>query len=178
MIKRRSKEAFTLLEILVCIFIIGLVGVVVGTKGHQLLAYHRFRCTVQTFGLDLGRFQVLSMIGNADIVCTVVEEGSSFRVFWKSDSPLPIEPSALSYKLEGVKHIEFEGKRVAKLEFSLFSSGRISPPSALTFVSSREEKAVTVDLTYPLYLKEGRVKPENFNFIPSYPIRKKDIIDK
>ncbi len=178
MIKKKVKRAFTLLEILVCLAIISLVSVLVGTKGHQLLSYHEFRSISQTFLLDLGRFQILSMTSGSDVVCRITKEASGCFVHWQVEASLPVEQGALSYELKGVEKIQFQGKLVKDLEFTLFSSGRISPASLITFISKKEEKTLSIDLAYPFYIKEGLVKSLSLVSPPLYPIRKKDLIDK
>lgn len=175
--KRRSKRAFTLLELLVCIVIISLVSVLVGTKGHQLLAYHQFRSTSQTFLLDLGRFQILSMAGGFDITCKLTKSSSAYLVEWQAETSLPIEKGSLSYELKGVQRIEIQGKPVRDLEFTVFSSGRIDPTLCMTFISKKEEKSLSIDLTYPFYLKEGTIKITSLS-PPIYPVSRKDILDK
>ena len=178
MIKKEIKRAFTLLEILVCLAIISLVSVLVGTKGHQLLSYHQFRSISQTFLLDLGRFQILSMASGSDVVCRITKEASGCFIRWQADASLPVEQGALSYELKGVEKIQFQRKEVKDLEFTLFSSGRISPASLVTFISKKDGKALSIDLAYPFHVKEGAAKSPSLASPPSYPIRKKDFIDK
>lgn len=178
MINKRVKKAFTLLEILVCLAIISLVSVLLGTKGHQLLSYHQFRSISQTFLLDLGRFQILSMASGSDVLCKIKKEPSGWFVRWQADAALPIEQGALLYELKGVENILFQEKAVKEFEFTVFSSGRISPASLLTFVSKKEEKPLIIDLSYPFYIKEGGGQHPTSGSQPPYPTRKKDFIDK
>ena len=178
MIKKKIKKAFTLLEILVCLAIISLVSVLVGTKGHQLLSYHQFRSISQTFLLDLGRFQILAMTSGSDIICKIIKEASGYVIHWDPEAVLPLEQGALSYALKGVEKIQLQGKVVNEFDFTLLSSGRIFPVSHITFVSKKEEKVLSIDLAYPFYVKEGVIKNSPPLFLPFYPTRKKDFIDK
>ncbi|MBS0628547.1 MAG: prepilin-type N-terminal cleavage/methylation domain-containing protein [Verrucomicrobia bacterium] len=178
LIKKRVKRAFTLLELLVCLAIISIVGVLVGTKGHQLLEHHQFRSTVQNFLLDLGRFQVLSMTCGSDIVCRITQDVSGCKVHWELETSLPVEREALSYGLKGVEALQFQGKPTKEVEFILFSSGRISPTHLITFIPKKEDKRLNIDLVYPFYLKEGLIKKFKTLSAPVYPSRKKDFIDK
>jgi hypothetical protein len=162
----------------VCLTIISLVSVLVGTKGHQLLSYHQFRTISQTFLLDVGRFQILSMASGSDVVCKITKNPAGCFIEWRADAPLPLEQGALSYELKGVEKVQFQGKAVKELEFTLFSSGRIFPASPITFFAKKEEKVLTIDLSYPFYINEGLIKREFLLSAPVYPVRKKDLFDK
>jgi len=174
MITKKSKKGFTLLEILVCFVVIALVSTLLGTKGHDLIAYHRFRCEMQSFLLDLGRFRIVSMAQGCDITCKIQKTEKHYLISWESDAPLPLEKAGMSYELQGIKKMIFSGKEVREFEVNLFSSGRISPQVLLTFVPKREEKSLTVDFAYPSYLKAASGSKTVSLTPPPYPVRKKD----
>ena len=171
--KRHRSRGFTLLELMVCLGIISLMGSLVATKGYQLFSYHQFRCISQTFLADLNRWQIVAMAQGCDVKCKIQENGSIYKVQFEPDMPV-MGVERLNYELKCAEKMQFQGKILKKFEFTLFSSGRISDQGVLTLIPKQEEKALSIDLSYPVVLEES--KSTAFfqkRIIPSYPKRKK-----
>ena len=113
----------------------------------------------------------------SDITCQISKEKDGYRVTWKPDAPIKTEGMTLSYLLKGVKEITLQGKAKSSLEFTLFSSGRVSSLEMLTLISKEQEKAISLDLTYPASFIEGSFNPsyksalQKSNTLP-YPEKK------
>jgi prepilin-type N-terminal cleavage/methylation domain-containing protein len=149
MTKPVKRKAFTLLELMVCLVLIGLLGALIGIKGVDLLAHHRFRSTMQTWLLDVGRAQILAMHQKCDVVCTLKKRQEvGYQVILESDSPTF---SPTSYVWKDVEKITLQGKIVDTLAITFSPSGRISPVGIVQIVPRKEEKdTVFLDLSYPM----------------------------
>lgn len=177
--KTRKRKTFTLLELMICLVLIGTISSAVFVKGSQLVQHHRFKCAAQTFLLDLKRWRILAMTTGADVTCKIKKEGKNFLISWHPDFSLAKEES--SYGLTETREVYLKGKAVdTLLTFTIFSSGRISSPDFLTLEPKDKENALTLDLSYPRFFEIG---PFNLSMktalerssAPIYPERKKDM---
>ncbi len=171
-LKRIKRRAFTLLELMVCLAIIGLLGAVVGIKGVELLAHHRFYGSLQTWLFDIQRLQILAMNQGVDVICIIKKnEKGTFHAFLESDSPsFPLS----SYELKEVAKLDFQGKSVTQLQVTFFSSGRIFPTGILKIEAEREkEPPVFLDFAYPIIFQTNLIKNSHAFIPPPYPERRK-----
>lgn len=178
-LRNKRSHCFTLLELLVALGIIAILGTLVSIQGKDLLSYHRFRSSTQCFLFDLNRYQLLAITQNSDITCKISQIKGSCKVQWQGEAPLPVSPKELAYNSPGIEKLLLNGKNVSEIEFTIFSSGRISPINKISFASKTQE--ATIDLTYPKYLENSEYSPSYFSFTPSHPNKKRnlyDVIDK
>jgi hypothetical protein len=164
----QSKKNFTLLEILVALFLIGFVGAVVGKGCYELFSHYQYKMGVQKFSSDIRQFQMFAMTHGCDVECKLQKEKGEYKVLWRPDIAL-LEPKKLYYPLKGVDRLSFSEKD-GFLEFTIFSTGRISFSSPITFFSKK--KSLSLDLLYPLNPPGESVKQVSLQ-MPSYPELKK-----
>ena len=172
-------KAFTLLELMVCLVLIGLLGALIGVKGIDLLAHHRFRSSLQTWLLDVGRAQILAMHQKCDVVCTLSKtQDGRYRAILVSDSPMF---SSSVYHWKDVAKISFEGKPIDTLSIAFSPTGRIFPQGILQIIPRREEKdTIFLDLSYPVVFHTNAMVYSALQppFFPQKEKKLSDSVDK
>lgn len=170
---RSKKRAFTLLELMICIALIGLLGSILGIKGADLLSHHRFHSSLQTWLFATQRLQILSMNQGADVICTIKKDKDGhFKAFLESDSPTL---ASEVYELKEVFQISFENKPVKEFHVTFFSSGRIFPTGLLKVETSKEnETPLFLDLSYPVAFQSKNLKRSHALIPPPYPERRNE----
>lgn len=158
------------MELMICLAIIGLLGALLGTKGTDLLAYHQFQSSMQTFLLDIQKWQILSMTQGSDVVCRIQKKNGKYFVYVEPENQI----GSLTYELKEVSKLFFEGKPVENFQMTLLSSGRVFP-SGLLKVETKAEKAFCIDFSYPKALLEGSFKKSPFPSLPIYPEKRKEV---
>ena len=172
--KKSKKKAFTLIEMMICITLIGLLGSVMGIKAMDLLARHRFQGSLQTWLFDFQRARLLAMNQEADIVCRVRKNSrGEFVASLESDSP-SFAPSV--HFLKEVKSITLDRNPQKDLCITLYSSGRADPSGLLEMQPKRSLGfSLFLDLSSPLaFTQEPRITEHGF-IPPKYPQRSSSI---
>ena len=147
---KRKKQAFTLLELMVCLALIALLGGLLVIQGQGLIAHHRFSNALHTLLADLHRAQIVAMTQGRDGVCKLVKE----KGHWGAQIVFEVQTTPpMNHELLELNKLAFQGSPVESFQFSLLSSGRIIPSGKLTFFSSQGEEAIEIDLSYPMHLK-------------------------
>lgn len=177
--KRIKNKAFTLLELMVCLVLISLLGAIIGIKGIDLLAHHRFRSTLQTWLLDIGRAQILAMYQKCDVICILKKRAEGgYQANIESDSP-SFSPS--SYIWKDVALLNFQGKPVELFCITFSPAGRISPLGILQIVPYKGEKdAIFLDLSYPVVFHTNPIKTTSLQppFFPTKEKKISELVDK
>jgi hypothetical protein len=113
------------------------------------------------------------MTQNTDITCEIIKEKDYYKVTWSPEGPLPVSTKHLSYNLPHTEKLLLGDKEMSKIEFTIFSSGRIFPAEKISFISPSQEKKVFIDLIYPKYLQNTE-SSSYFSFIPLFPKKKNE----
>ena len=173
-LKRSKRKGFTLLELMVCLAIIGLLGAILGIKGVDLLAHHRFYSSLQTWFFDVQRMQILAMNQGSDVVCTIKKNQEGvYQACLESDSP-SFQKSV--HDLKEVSQFSFQSKPLVDLQVTFFSSGRIAPTGLLKIDPKREsEPPVYLDLSYPIAFQTNPKKKSNSQIPPAQPEKRKEL---
>ena len=138
---RNKKYSFSLLEILIALSIISLLASLFSFKILDLIKDYKFKKTVEMLKEDLTRIKVLCITHQCDCDIKIYKSKNnyyfSFSLDWQSSRPLvPHER-----KLEGVKSIKLNHKKISSLTMRCHSSGVFQPQVALGFFQKLEDQS-------------------------------------
>ena len=169
---KTKRKSFTLLELMVCLTLISLLAAVVGMKGVDLLAHHRFYRSLQTWLFELHQVQILAMNQGSDITCSIKKnQEGGYQAVFESDSP---SFHSTTHNLKEVSRFFLENKPVQELKVTFFSSGRIFPTGILKIESQKtKESPVFLDFAYPIAFQTTPKKKSQGFIPPPYPEKKK-----
>lgn len=156
---RKRKKNFSLLEVLICIAILGLVASLLSWQIKDMVAAHQFHKSIDQFLTDLRKIQMLALADRCDIEMKISQDNGEYSYIFTSDEVLPLVKSQKN-KLTGVKKITL-GKLLVKKEttLSVYSSGRIEPQAQVQFFQKEDqEKGIVLDLTIPLCIELKKEK--------------------
>lgn len=154
----KIKRGFTLLEILIVLFLLGFVATLVTIQGAKLISSYRFTQEVEMFFIRLKEAQILSITYGTDHALDFSFQKEKYTYQITTDEPF--SPHLLSqekYELSVVDHIHFQGKKIKSLHFDLFSTAYLEPTGVLIFSSGQKKRYI--DLRYPPFVKLGQQPP-------------------
>ena len=152
----KKIRAFTLLEIVICIAILGLAAVGIGWQMKGMLAIHNFDKNISNFFAELRKAQIVALSDRVDIDLNITKQGDVYEYSFHSDDPLLCFIAAKQTKLIGIKEIKNEKKKLESLHLHLYPSGRVGPEQKITFLQT-EEHGVILDLSHPLCIELKRL---------------------
>jgi len=156
---------------MVCLALISLLATLVGMKGVDLLAHHRFYRGLQTWLFDIHQVQILAMNQGSDVTCTIKKnKEGEYQAVFESDAP---SFQSTTHDLKGVSQLFFENKPAKEFKVTFFSSGRTSPTGILKIKPQKtKEPPVFLDFSYPIAFQTApQKKPQRF-IPPPYPEKK------
>ncbi len=170
--KRNKRKSFTLLEIMVCLALISLLAGLVGMKGVDLLAHHRFYRGLQSWLFDVHQVQILAMNQGADVTCTIKKnQEGTYQAIFESDSP---SFHSTTHDLKEVSELFLENKPVKEVKVTFFSSGRTFPTGILKIEPQKmKQPPVFLDFSYPIAFQTAPPKKSSRFIPPPYPEKKK-----
>lgn len=129
-----TKRGFTLLEVLIALFLIALMGGIVGTRVFSGLDEHRFRSAVQRLFSELkaARFSALHM--QADWIVTLEQKGNQIHVH----RSCPEVERSIQVNWSLPYHFFWNGKEVQSLLISFSATGNIAPSGVLELVGGSQ----------------------------------------
>lgn len=120
MLKRRP---FTLLEIVICLAILGLGSATIGVQIQKMVADHTFSNNVMHLFTELKKCQLIAACDQTDIEVVIAKEGKGYGFFIQTDDPLTHFVKKKG-KLPGVHSICKNGKRIQRETLHFYPSGR------------------------------------------------------
>lgn len=155
------RRFFTLLEVVIALFILVLIGTVSTVQVAKLIQTHRFESEISTLFTQLQEAQLLASAYQTDIALDIrLEKGQWIYQFSTQE---PFSPLQLNRKPQTLPHIakaQFKDQKATLLHFDIFS-GRLEPRGILAFFQTDEEngKALWFDLQYGQLIKFSSAKP-------------------
>lgn len=136
MILKRTKKAFTLLEVMIALALLALAGGAIGWKMHKAVAKKQFQSQVERLKERFEITQKLAIAMQADWRGFLRKNGDGwvFETVCEEDAARKFSP----LRLESV-NIHFEGRQVDVLEIDFFASGKVFPLGCLCLFKGDEK---------------------------------------
>ncbi len=149
-----KTKSFTLLELLVCIVILGMIASVIATPIKSAIRVNRYK--TQLYEL-LSRMQLassLSLSYRVPMSVALHQKGNTLFFQFQSDEPLKgVDRS--EKKIEGISKLICDGKEVKTILFTSTPSGFWTPDPLIAFHSDQID---TLDLKYRSALQLSKEK--------------------
>ena len=149
------KNSFTLLEIFLCVAILGVSTVAIGWQMKNLLGSHHFHQNIANLITDLKKCQLLALADRADIeiVLRKNQEEYSYRLHTdETHIHFPKRPK----KMKGVKQLFIEKKPIISHTINIFASGKIDQKDKI-YLFRNEHEGIELDLSEPHLVKQRRI---------------------
>ena len=148
----KKKHAFTLLEIVLCVTLLGLVAGAIGYQAYGLYVQHALEQTGRKLVIQLKELQSLALSYQTDMYLELHEDKGNYVCTCYTDEPLPFLTKE-SITFPNNFFIKFNKEKKNKLLFHVLSSGRIEPCGVLTLHQNDKIRPFAIDLQYPLQIK-------------------------
>ncbi len=156
-LKKKRKSNFTLLEICICVAILGVASVTIGWQMKNMLSSHHFHQNVSNLLTDLRKCQLLALSDRIDIQVKITKTPKGFAYTLHTDEPNGIF-SKKPKRMEGIKAI-YKGKRqVNELTLDIYSTGRIEKLDKIRLLEG-EDRGVELDFSRPHLIHKKTIEP-------------------
>lgn len=130
------KKAFTLLEVLVAIVLIGIASCLISFRMVRAVQKKKFHSQIERLKNRLVVSQKLAVVSQSDWTCTLQKQEKGWLFEAKCDE---IRHKTLpSLQLDEIE-VLLNQKRVEKLIFNFFATGHVHPSGSLAFVQGQEK---------------------------------------
>jgi len=152
----KTKYAFTLIEILVCLLILGLASSLIGVQIRSMVADHTFNKNLDNLVTDLRKCQLIATCDQTDIELVIAKESKHYTYWIQTDDPLSCFVKKKMI-MTGVEKVVENDHLTDRVTLHFYPSGRFDE-RILRFYQS-EEKGKTIDMGTPSIIElEGVVK--------------------
>ncbi|NGX45142.1 MAG: hypothetical protein K940chlam2_00285 [Chlamydiae bacterium] len=146
---KRAKRPFTLIEITICIVILGLMAGSIGWHFKTVVEAHTFHKHVDLLLTDLRKFQIVALAHEMDIDVHIHKDKGKFGYIAQYDEPNALCPTPSFVCLKGVETIKEGSLPKKELTLHITRDGRISPNIMLgLYPDSESQLPLHVDLSY------------------------------
>lgn len=146
---KKKSSSFTILEICICMVILGLASSIVIWQVKGLLDRHKLYNTAHCVVSQLRELQSIAMSYQRDMELELIQKKDGIAYRQKSDEPLT-GFSQKEVSLNDGCELIFDKKPSPSLKFSIYSSGRIEPLGKLEV--RRKDMALYIHLDRPLLI--------------------------
>lgn len=127
---RQYKRAFTLIEIMVCMVIIGMAAGVLAFSLKDILNDYYFTRSVTDFRKNLEHFERLAVTIQSDSKILVEKRGEKF--WYKCKMEDPAFPK-IEKELDGVVKLLFDDEETESLSLNIYANGYVKPRGSIAF---------------------------------------------
>ncbi|HEY2810182.1 MAG TPA: type II secretion system protein [Rhabdochlamydiaceae bacterium] len=157
-----KKAAFTLLEVLVVLFILSSVASVVGWQINKCISRYALQSEVEELYFALRHCQILALTYQTDIALYFLQDKEALYYQFATDEPF--SDLLFDRKRHFLKHVgkmTLNGKSLKNVAFSLYSNGDLSPRGMLGFYphKSEEDESLWIDFQGAFALTLASRKP-------------------
>ncbi|NGX36966.1 MAG: hypothetical protein K1000chlam2_00112 [Chlamydiae bacterium] len=152
---QRKKSNFTLLEIVICVAILGIAAVTVGWQMRNMLAMHHFHKNIDNLLTDLRKCQLIALSDRSDIEIRIYKMEDRYFYHLYSDTPIPFFKSK-PMKMIGLKEVRQKNRPIDALTIYIYGNGRIEPNEKIQFFQN-EEEGFSLDLCTPQLIELKRI---------------------
>lgn len=160
---RKSKQGFTLIEIMIALFILSLAAVGIGWHITQLTSHHRFQGEAVDICLAFQEAQFVSVIHETECELLIYPEKGKLFYQLKTDEPVAIIDQKPKLLKES-RYITLNNAKTPHASFKILSSGRIEPTAILGLhqrdPSDSQLQGLWLDLQTPVQIKISHEKPQ------------------
>ena len=146
----KSKLPFTLVEIVVCLAILGMASALVGIQIRRMVADHTFQSNVTNLISELKKCQLVAACDQTDIEVVIAKEGKHYAFWIETDDQL-LYFSKRKMLMTCVGRIEKGGKLVDREVIHFYPSGRFDPKTYELFHGG--VKGCVIDMARPLMIE-------------------------
>lgn len=147
----KNKFHFTLLEIVLCVAILGLTATTLGWQIKSIIVNYSFEKNIGFFLTDLKQMQFLALANQVDIEINIKKDQKYYYNITCQDPNRIIHQPY--HSLDHVEKISFEEKKtldsnpMTSQKIVIYHNGRIFPEKVLHFYSKNTIKKKSIDLT-------------------------------
>lgn len=160
---KRSKKSFTLIEIMIALFILGLAAAGIGWHITRLTSHHRFQAEAVDICLAFQEAQFISVIHETECELLIYPEKGRLFYQLKTDEPIAIIDQKPKLLKES-RYITLNNAKSPHASFKVLSSGRIEPTAILGLhqkePSNSQLQGLWLDLQTPVQIKISHEKPQ------------------
>lgn len=162
MFKKTVKLPFTLLEITLCLLLLGLISALLTWQIKDMVSVHRFQKHIDLLLTDMRNAQTVALTYQTDLAIDIFKKKGQFFYKISTDEPIKNTPFRKEKKLEGVSDFMFNDQVMDKFHLQVLSNGRIEPLGIMGFLpkekKSEEDQSESfeglwVDLRTPIQIK-------------------------
>ncbi len=130
-VNRRKSYNFTLLEICICLAILGVVSGFLGWKIVDAIGHHRFEASSREIVREVKRLQGLALSYQGEFGIRIFEEKEKFYYTLFSDEPIDTQSLRIVRPLNGITSLSLGKKTVSSISLTVLPTGAIKPHSVM-----------------------------------------------
>jgi|GEM_PF-2576142 hypothetical protein len=143
-----SRSPFTLLELVVCIIILGCLAGVLGWQAKDMVDLYQFRGYGKKLKEEFEKLQILALTYQSDMELELKKEKGVWKLSSKTEERALKKNFNRSHTLSLVEEVVWNKKKTLREVFVIFSTGQIDRKGVLEF--RRKGESFYIDLSMPL----------------------------